>query len=440
MEEEKTCHYCQRGKIELRMETIAARIWSLTRQTLIREHPELGRALRGIKFQKTEKDNPFGLHGFTVCYEPMSVITMYNKDADFLRHALLHMIYHGILMHPALKAEGDYRIWNLACDIQIYRYQRKSEYSREELTLHGIYKQIQEKLRLSQNPEEVLKELESAYQVDDHRFWQDTLVVDKDCKDPTAYRRMKLYETRKIVAYWQGKGHEFSIEESENSRKRGIRAGQGTRSVTVKKKKSYDYKTFLRQFAVYNEEMALDLDGFDYIPYWYSRTYYKDVVLMEPLEYQEVCRLEELVIAIDTSGSCSGQLVREFLEQTYAIFMERAQFFSRMSVYVIQCDSMIQEVVHITSREAWENYAGSLKVKGLGGTDFRPVFQLVNEKCRTGEIKNLKGMLYFTDGDGIYPANKPDYETAFVFLNDFLKKAEVPKWALALDLQLKIKK
>lgn len=438
--EERTYQYCRRSGIELQTETIAAEIWSFIRQSLIREHPELGRVLRGIKFQKMEKGKAFGLNGFTVCYEPLSVITMYNKDAEFLRHALLHMTYHGILMHPSLKAEGDCRIWNLACDIQVCRYQRKSEYSREEVTLHGIYKEIQERLRLSQNPEEIFKELESAYQVDDHTFWQRDLATYKDCKDSPAYRRMKLYETRKVVAYWKGKGHEFSIEESENSRKRGTRAGQDSRSVTVKKRKSYDYKTFLRQFAVYNEEIALDLDSFDYIPYWYSRTYYKDVVLMEPLEYQEARRLEEFVIAIDTSGSCSGQLVRGFLEQTYAILMEKTQFFSRMSVYVIQCDSMIQEVVHITSREAWEDYAGSLKIKGLGGTDFRPVFQLVDEKCRTGEIKNLKGMLYFTDGDGIYPGNKPDYETAFVFLNDSLKKAEVPRWALALDLHLKIKK
>ena len=38
------------------------------------------------------------------------------------------------------------------------------------------------------------------------------------------------------------------------------------------------------------------------------------------------------------------------------------------------------------------------------------------------EIQNLKGLLYFTDGDGIFPRKKPAYETAFVFLNRKLEK------------------
>lgn len=45
-------------------------------------------------------------------------------------------------------------------------------------------------------------------------------------------------------------------------------------------------------------------------------------------------------------------------------------------------------------------------------------------------------MIYFTDGDGIYPRKAPDYETAFVFLNDALKKGKVPPWAVELNLQI----
>ena len=41
--------------------------------------------------------------------------------------------------------------------------------------------------------------------------------------------------------------------------------------------------------------------------------HYGNLPLIEPLEYKEVNRLEELVIAIDTSGSCSRELVQRFL-------------------------------------------------------------------------------------------------------------------------------
>ena len=53
-----------------------------------------------------------------------------------------------------------------------------------------------------------------------------------------------------------------------------------------------------------------------------------------------------------------------------------------------------------------------------------------------GEVERPGGLIYFTDGDGIYPRKAPDYETAFVFLNDALKKGKVPPWAVELNLQI----
>ena len=48
------------------------------------------------------------------------------------------------------------------------------------------------------------------------------------------------------------------------------------------------------------------------------------------------------------------------------------------------------------------------------------------------EIRSLKALIYFTDGDGIYPGSKPDYETAFVFLHKTEKMELVPPWAIRL--------
>ena len=48
-------------------------------------------------------------------------------------------------------------------------------------------------------------------------------------------------------------------------------------------------------------------------------------------------------------------------------------------------------------------------------------------------MKSLRGLLYFTDGFGIYPKKKPDYDTAFVFWKDEeLDDTKVPSWALKL--------
>ena len=70
---------------------------------------------------------------------------------------------------------------------------------------------------------------------------------------------------------------------------------------------------------------------------------------------------------------------------------------------------------------------------GGGGTDFRPAFSYINKLLENGEFQNLKGVLYFTDGKGIYPAKRPPYETAFLFLGEE-EHPVVPAWAMKLIL------
>ena len=59
----------------------------------------------------------------------------------------------------------------------------------------------------------------------------------------------------------------------------------------------------------------------------------------------------------------------------------------------------------------------------------------MDELVRAGEFTNLKGMIYFTDGRGIFPEKKPDYDAAFVFLDDGYDPPDVPVWAIKLVLQ-----
>jgi predicted metal-dependent peptidase len=76
-----------------------------------------------------------------------------------------------------------------------------------------------------------------------------------------------------------------------------------------------------------------------------------------------------------------------------------------------------------------------MKSKGLGGTDFRPVFSYVDELIAEKEFVNLKGLIYFTDGYGEFPSRQPNYNTAFVFVEDGYNNPEVPVWAIKLVLQ-----
>ncbi len=99
----------------------------------------------------------------------------------------------------------------------------------------------------------------------------------------------------------------------DHRKRRGSQKGDQKEEAGTVRSGRYDYKKFLRQFSVLREEVELDTESFDYIFYNYGMEHYGNLPLIEPLEYKEVNRLEELVIAIDTSGSCDGETVRRFL-------------------------------------------------------------------------------------------------------------------------------
>lgn len=199
-----------------------------------------------------------------------------------------------------------------------------------------------------------------------------------------------------------------------------------------------DYRAFLRRFAVSGEVMKPDLDAFDNGFYCYGLELYGNVALIEPPEHKEVRRIKDFVIAVDTSGSVSGKVVHDFIQKTYNILKSEESFFSRVNIHILQCDTRIEDDALITCEEELERYIDELQIKGLGGTDFRPVFEYVDRLRAEGGLANLKGLIYFTDGIGSFPEKAPDYETAFLFLErDYERndRPNVPPWAIKLVLE-----
>jgi predicted metal-dependent peptidase len=188
----------------------------------------------------------------------------------------------------------------------------------------------------------------------------------------------------------------------------------------------YDYTAFLKKFAVMGEAMKINDDEFDYVFYTYGLKLYKKMPLIEPLEYKDVKRIREFAIVIDTSGSVSGELVQTFVNKTYNIIKNTESFFSKINLHIIQCDAEVQEAIKITSQEEFDDYLKNMKLKGFGGTDFRPAFSYVDELINKGEFTRLKGIIYLTDGWGVFPERKPNYDAAFVFIREDNFEPNVP--------------
>lgn len=221
-----------------------------------------------------------------------------------------------------------------------------------------------------------------------------------------------------LLQDWQHIAEQMQTDLETFHKQRGDEAGGMMQNLRTVNREKYDYTAFLKKFAVMGEAMRINDDEFDYVFYSYGMQLFpeKRMPLIEPLEYKDVKRIREFVIAIDTSGSLMGEQVQAFLQKTYNILQSTESFFSRINVHIIQCDEDIQEDIKITSREEFDHYLQTMAIKGLGGTDFRPVFQRVDKMIRDGEFANLKGLIYFTDGCEI---------------------PEVPVWAMKLVLTRK---
>ena len=324
------------------------------------------------------------------------------------------MLYHCLFLHLIMDVPPDCRLWDLACDAAVQRILQNEKKERDPMK---IYQEFQNSALSPDSPELSAKD-EAINSPDDHTFWKYT-------------DRQKFLET--IQQTLGGMSAAAGMGLYGNSG-RGSAPGNQVEELSVEEKGKYDFHHFLRRFAVHREEIHTDTQSFDYIPYIYGLDHYGNIPLIEYLEYQEVTRLEELVIAIDTSGSCSADTVRRFMEETYGILSDQENFFRKMNLYIIQCDCFIQDVTHITCEKDWQDYLQTLHIHGRSGTDFRPVFEYVEKLREERKLKNLKGLLYFTDGDGIYPEKATDYETAFVFYKEKAMHQKVPAWSVKLYL------
>ena len=272
-------------------------------------------------------------------------------------------------------------------------------------------------LEYADNPDR-LNQLMMEFFTDDHRFWPK-----KPSTSPSAAKTGQSWD--KISR---------RMEQELNLRGDDSASGIDAMKTQIKEGKSRrSYKDFLRKFTVLKEELHCDYDEFDLNYYSYGLRLYKNMPLIEPLESREVTKISEFVIVIDTSYSTNGPLVQKFLEETFQIIQERDSFFHKSQIRIIQCDNQVHSDTIIKEQRDIPKLLHNFELIGGGGTDFRPAFSYINKLLEDGEFQNLKGVLYFTDGKGIYPAKRPPYETAFLFLGEE-EHPDVPAWAMKLIL------
>lgn len=112
----------------------------------------------------------------------------------------------------------------------------------------------------------------------------------------------------------------------------------------------------------------------------------------------------EMCAVIDTSGSISDAVLKEFSGEITAI---RDQMRPSM-MRVMYCDAAVN---HVDEFERYDNMI--FEGHGGGGTDFRPPFKWLNERDITP-----KCFVYLTDGYGAFPAEEPPFPVLWLMTTD----------------------
>ena len=222
-------------------------------------------------------------------------------------------------------------------------------------------------------------------------------------------------------------------EEEMKDEKEGEKSEKLSWFLHLEHKRYTPFQDFLRKFSVDREELKTDPESFDYGYYYFGLSQYGNMPLIEENEYREKRKIPELVIAIDTSYSTKGEMVKRFLEEALAILADKEAFFTKCRVHIIECDDRIRKDLLVEDAEEMERYRERFEVSGGYGTDFRPVFHYIEDLQKKGELKELKALLYFTDGRGRYPKYAPSYTAAFIFpRGEDIDDENAPFWALKL--------
>lgn len=414
---------------------IGRKILVLARNELYLKMRFLDVALSSFALAADTAADPAGTDGFSMFYHPANLGKMYSQDAVLVNRLYLHIVLHCLFHHLVRRNGREKGLWNIACDIvaesMIDTMQHRPVLRSRSFLRREIYGRLHHEMKVL-TPEKVygflenqklderrLRELAEEFYADSHVYWPD---------DSEEERRQEIEDQ------WQNRTEEMETDMETFSKEAASSSGNLLEHVKVENKERFHYGDFLRKFAVLREELAVDEDSFDHSFYSYGLRLYGNMPLIEPQEWKETKKIEDFVIVIDTSMSCSGDLVRKFLEETYTVLSEQNSFFRKVNIHIIQCDDTVQSDQKITDSGELRKYMEDLELKGEGGTDFRPAFAHVEKLLEQKEFSQLRGLLYFTDGQGIYPKKMPPYETAFVFVKEDYEDVDVPPWAVKLIL------
>lgn len=338
---------------------------SLARSNLVLHQPFFGALAMTMRIIEDPKIPTARTNGATVWYNPKWILGLSDSQATGL---LAHEVLHPAFLHMTRRGTRDPQRWNAAADYVINPIVREAGL---DLPPDGL----EDKKYAGKSTDEVYNLLPEDF-ASSGDMWNFGEVVDATDNTTEVEATAKLRLAQAVLVGRQAGKLPNSIERLTDELFTPV----------------IPWRDVLRRFMT----EPCDPDFCWNRPN--RRLLYRGLYL--PSSVAASNAMQDIVVAIDTSGSIGAEELQEFGSELDGI---HKQVRPRQTV-VIYCDASVNRVDIFRPDDTL-----TLRAVGGGGTDFRPPFEYVNTH---GIIP--KCFVYLTDGYGAYPEMPPPYPTLWV--------------------------
>jgi len=343
---------------------------------LIIDEPFFGSLLVRMKLVPTPGLGTMGTDGTSIMYDPEFVADL--SDAS-LKGIYVHELMHCIFVHHARRGDRDHRKWNIACDYAINPVVLDAKYTlTPDALVDDQYKDMSAEQIYDLLPDDIEEQLQGSWDIGSVQ----------DAASASGAAELSQDEVNTIVQDWKNR-----VAEAANAAKMsGKLSASLERLVHDVLESKLPWQELLARFM-----HAVVKNDFNWTRP--NRTMLNNYQIYLPTLHNEACG--SLVMAIDTSGSIQQTELDEFAAELNGV-LEQVR---PERVTVVYCDAEVQHVDEYTP----DQYPVTLNARGGGGTDFRPVFDHVNE-----HNDDIQCLIYLTDMHGRFPDSEPDYPVMWV--------------------------
>lgn len=338
---------------------------------LLIDQPFYGYVASTVSFVETEGVETIrmaSIPDLVIYYNPVWFDRLSNQNK---MGVVLHELLHVIFLHQFRRNNREISLWSVACDMAVNEFIPEDNIPPDMITVRRIAKKLNRNIDRQKNAEYYYSIIDEGEEFASFLTIEgDSILISEGGMLLKAQKVPKEEASAsEINALRADIAQIFSETKMDGGISEGLEDGinETVRDVRI------DWRVILKRFLTGRGKMIV------------RKTYKRQSRRYEELPGTKRSVGVSALIAIDESGSVSDALVKQFYQELTEI-----NKITGISMLVTRFDTRCSEPVPLST------FVTDSRRAKRGGTDFRPIFKLADER-------KIPLVIIFTDGDGEAP-------------------------------------